>query len=85
VARERTNEELGEHLDKMQSELQRLADRFDTAPFVRADVHNEQIKGITKELESVSRLLTWILGLLGSVVVALLVAVITAVARGGLG
>jgi hypothetical protein len=84
VARERTIEEVAEDLDKMWREVQRLADRFDNAPFVRTDLHNEQIRSLTSGLESVARLQMWILGLLGSILVAVVVAVITAVARGGL-
>jgi hypothetical protein len=94
VARERTIEEVAEDLDKLWREVQRLADRFDNSPFVRTDLHNEQIRGLTtglsnaraefdRGLASVSRLLMWILGVLGTVAVAAVVAVISAVAQGG--
>jgi hypothetical protein len=96
VARERTVEEVAEELEKLWHELQRLADRFDTAPFVRTDLHNEQIRSLNKGLvdaraefdkglASVARLQMWILGVLGSVLIAAVVAVITAIAQGGLG
>jgi hypothetical protein len=85
VARERTLEEVTEELEKLWREFQRLADRFDTAPFVRAELHNEQIAHIRDDLGGLKTMLMWILGILGSVLVAGVVALITAVAQGGLG
>jgi hypothetical protein len=85
VARERTIEEVYEDLEKLRLEMQRLADRFDNAPFVRADLHNEQIRGLSAALDSVRALQTIILGMLGSIIVGAVVVVITAVARGGIG
>jgi hypothetical protein len=85
VARERTIEEVAESLDKLDLKVQRLAERFDNPPFVRTDLHNEQIRSLTSSLESVARLQMAILAVLGSILIAAVVAVITAVARGGIG
>jgi len=96
VAREHSIEEVVEDLEKLRYDVQRLADRLDTAPFVRVDVHNEQIsklteklkdtkEGLSEQLATVKSYQTWILGIMGSAAVAFVVAVITAIAQGRLG
>lgn len=85
MARERTIEELAEDLEQLTAQVQRLGDRFDSAPFVRADLHNEQVTNIRGQLDGLRTMLMWILGILASVLVSGVVLVVSAVARGGFG
>jgi hypothetical protein len=52
---------------------------------VRTETHNIQIAHIRDDLSGLKTMLMWILGILGSVLVAGIVAVIAAVAQGGIG
>lgn len=85
MPRARTVDEVAEDVEQLTTQVQRLADRLDNAPFVRADLHNEQIGNIRDAIAAVRALQMWILGLLGTMLVALGVVVITAVAQGRLG
>lgn len=85
MARERTIGELSEDVEWLIKRMQRLDDRISKAPFVRADLHNEQIANIRGRLDGLHTMLMWILGILATMLVSGVVIVISAVARGGLG
>lgn len=85
MARERTIDEVAEDVEELTVQVRRLGDRFDNAPFVRADLHNEQVSSLRSDLSSVKSMQMWILGIFGSILIAGVVTAITAVARGGLG
>ncbi|HEV2928874.1 MAG TPA: hypothetical protein VGW74_09285 [Propionibacteriaceae bacterium] len=92
--RERTPEELaedisdlrgdmGRELGQVRDQVSRLVDRLDTAPFVRSDLHAEQIDRLRGDVGSLRSLTMWTLGLMcSSIVGAIIVLVITA-GRGG--
>ncbi len=80
--RERSIDEAFEDLEKLSIHVQRLHDRLDSLPFVRADLHNEQINNLRSDISGVRTMQMWVLGLLGSILIAAIVAFITAVAQG---
>lgn len=83
--RERSNEELAEDIQWIMKEMQRLRNRQDRAPYVRTDLHEVQLASIKADLEGLHHQLTWILTILGSLFVALIVALIGFLARSGFG
>ena len=85
MPRERTIDEVAEDVEALTAQVQRLGEKFDNAPFVRADLHNEQINSVRNDLASVKTMQMWILGIFGSILIAGVVTAITAVARGGFG
>ena len=76
---------LPKDLERLTAVVQRLADRLDNAPFVRSDLHNEQINNLRSDISGVRSMQMWVLGLLGSILIAAVVVVITAVAQGRVG
>ena len=84
--RQRSLDEVAEDLIELRREHKRLAERLDAAPYVRQDLHAEQldrlrsdIKGVRAEIASVRALTMWTLGLLcTSIIGAIIVLVISA-------
>lgn len=96
MARERTLEDIAEQVDWLTKQVEwstkqvnrlpsRLDDRMNKAPFVRVDLYNVEMRSIRERLDSLHTMLMWILTILSGIVVAVVVTVISAVARGGFG
>lgn len=80
--RERSPEELAEDIAGVRSEVQRLADRFDSAPYVRSDLHTEQIGRLRDDVGAVRALSMWTLGLMCSSIVGAIIVLVISVGRG---
>jgi len=94
VPREPTLGELADDVEKLTVQVQRLGDRLDNAPYVRRDLHDEQITNVRNDIRRVQASTTegmaglrtmqmWMLGVMGSILVAAVVAVIANVAGSG--
>jgi hypothetical protein len=94
VPREPTLGELADDVEKLTVQVQRLGDRLDNAPYVRRDLHDEQINNVRKDIHAVQTSTTdgmaglrtmqmWMLGVMGSILVAAVVAVIANVVGSG--
>jgi hypothetical protein len=82
TGRERTLGELADDLERLARQVERLTDRLDNAPFVRLDLHNEQINNLRSDISGLRTLLMWVLGILASVLISAIVLGISAVAGG---
>jgi hypothetical protein len=85
TGRERTPGEIADDLERLARQVERLTDRLDNAPFVRLDLHNEQITNLRSDISGLRAMQMWVLGMLASILVAAVVAGITAIAQGRLG
>jgi len=94
IVRERSLGELAEdvddlkrHVDARMIELtdrvRRLSDRLDNAPFIRADLHSEQISSVRNDISSLRQLTMWLLGLLVSAIIGAIVVLVITAGRGG--
>lgn len=68
---------------ELQRDIRHVGDRLDSAPFVRVELHNEQLDRVRSDIASLRALTMWTLGLLCSQFVGAIVVVIVSVARGG--
>ena len=84
TGRERTLGEIAEDLERLTRQVERLTDRLDNAPYVRLDLHNEQISNLRSDISGLRTMLMWVLGILASVMISAVVMGITAVAQGRL-
>lgn len=77
----------------MQKHVDRLHERIDSLPFVRADLHNVEIQnlgnritsvsdGLRNDIGSVRTMQMWILGILGTILIAAVVTFIGMIAQG---
>ena len=82
--RERTLGEVADDLERLTRQVERLTDRLDNAPFVRLDLHNEQINNLRADITGLRTMLMWVLGILASILISAVVMGITAIAQGGL-
>ncbi len=80
--RELSIEEVAKDLEKLERQVQKLIERWDSAPFVRADLHNEQIQNLRSDIGGVRTMQMWVLGILGSILIAAVVTFIGAIAQG---
>jgi hypothetical protein len=80
-------DELRRHVDARMIELSttvtRLSDRFDNSPFVRSDLHSEQIGNVRKDIATLRQLTMWLLGLLVSAIIGAIVVLVITAGRGG--
>lgn len=76
-------DDLAKGLDDVRRELHRLADQLDTSPFVRREVHDEQIRGIREAMGRVASHAQWTFGLLASSIIGAVVVLAMAAAQGG--
>jgi uncharacterized sporulation protein YeaH/YhbH (DUF444 family) len=92
--RERSLGEIADDVDRLQrhvdarmvelaAKVTRLTDRFDNAPFVRADLHSEQISSVRNDISSLRQLTMWLLGLLVSAIIGAIVVLVITAGRGG--
>jgi hypothetical protein len=84
TGRERTLGEVADDLERLTRQVERLTDRLDNAPFVRVDLHNEQVSNLRSDISGLRTMLMWILGILASVLISAVVMGITAIAQGRL-
>ena len=84
TGRERTLGEVADDLERLTRQVERLTDQLHNAPFVRLDLHNEQINNLRADITGLRTMLMWVLGILASILISAVVMVITAVAQGGL-
>jgi len=83
--RERTLGEIDRDLERLTREFEQLQQRLNNGAFVRVDLHNEQINNLRADINGVRTMQMWVLGILASILVAAVVAGITALAQGRLG
>ena len=83
--RERTLGEVDRDLERLTREFEQLQQRLNNGAFVRVDLHNEQINNLRADINGVRTMQMWVLGILASILVAAVVAGITALAQGRLG
>ena len=84
TGRERTLGEVAEDLERLTRQVERITDRLEHLPFVRADLHNEQVNNLRSDISGLRTMLMWVLGILASVMISAVVMGITAVAQGRL-
>lgn len=70
-------------LDDIQREVRRLADQLDTAPFVRRELHDEQIRGVRESMHRVAAHAQWTFGLVASSIIGAVVVFVLSMAQGG--
>jgi hypothetical protein len=75
--------EVADDVDDMRRELSRLRDDFESAPFVRRELHDEQIRDLREAMERVATHAQWTFGLLASSVISAVVVFAITVAQGG--
>lgn len=71
--RQRSLEEVTEDIFELRQKVSDLGKRIDGAPFVRADLHAEQLDRIRSELASVRSLTMWTLGILCTFIIGAIV------------
>jgi hypothetical protein len=76
-------DEMRDGLDDVRRELRRLVEQLDTAPFVRRELHDEQIRGMRESMGRVASHAQWTFGLLASSIIGAIVVFAITVARGG--
>lgn len=69
-------------LDDILREVRRLGDQFDAAPFVRRELHDEQIRGVREAMDRVSAHAQWTFGLLASSIIGAIVVFALSLAQG---
>lgn len=69
-------------LDDIQREVRRLADQLDTAPFVRRELHDEQIRGVRESMQRVAAHAQWTFGLVASSIIGAVVVFVLSLAQG---
>ena len=75
--------EVADDVDEVRRELSRLRDELESAPFVRRELHEEQIRDIREAMKRVASHAQWTFGLLASSIISAVVVFAVAVARGG--
>jgi hypothetical protein len=75
--------EVADDVDEMRRELSRLRDEFDAAPYVRRDLHDEQIRDIREAMKRVAAHAQWTFGLLASSIISAVVVFAIAVVQRG--
>ena len=75
--------EVADDVDEVRRELSRLRDELASAPFVRRELHDEQIRDIREALERVATHAQWTFGLLASSIISAVVVFAIAVAQRG--
>ena len=79
-------EQLRQHVDARMVELaasiNQLRDRLDNAPYVRNDLHSEQIQNIRGDIKALRTVTMWLLGLLVSSIVGAIIVLVVSVASG---
>jgi hypothetical protein len=73
--------EVTDEIDEMRRELSRLRDEFDAAPYVRRELHDEQIRDIREAMKRVAAHTQWTFGLLASSIISAVVVFAIAVAQ----
>jgi hypothetical protein len=81
--RQRSLEELDEDVVELRRDVRHVGERLDSAPFVRVDLHAEQLDRLRSDISSVRALTMWTLGILCSAIVGAILVMVVAVARGG--
>jgi hypothetical protein len=92
--RERSLGEIADDVDRLRSHtdaivaelatrVTKLTDRLDHAPFVRADLHSEQISSVRNDISALRQLTMWLLGLLVSAIIGAIVVLVITAGRGG--
>lgn len=77
--RQRSLDEVAEDLIELRRDHKRLEGRLDAAPFVRQDLHAEQLDRLRSDIAGVRALTMWTLGVLcTSIIGAIIVMVISA-------
>jgi hypothetical protein len=77
----RSLEELDDDVLEMKREVHDLKTALDSAPFVRVELHNEQVDRLRGDIASLRTLVMWTLGLLCSSIVSAILVLIISVAR----
>lgn len=92
--RARSIEELDDDVHELARDVRKVGERLDSAPYVRADLHAEQLdrvrgdiaalrKATESDIASVRALTMWTLGILCSAIVGAVLVAVIAVVRGG--
>lgn len=74
--RQRSLEEVAEDVLELRRDFQDLANRLDMAPFVRVDLHAEQLDRVRSDVAAVRSLTMWTLGILCTSIVGAIVVLI---------
>jgi hypothetical protein len=70
-------------LEDVRRELSRLRNELDSAPFVRRELHDEQIRDLREAVKRVASHAQWTFGLLASSIISAVVVFALTVAQGG--
>jgi hypothetical protein len=81
--REPSLPEVAEDVAELKHEVRRLADRLDAAPFVRADLHSEQIGSLKASVAGLETRVNLVLGLLTTSIIGAIVVLVISAGRGG--
>jgi hypothetical protein len=91
--RERSIGEVADDVDRLRHDMDRrmtdmatrhtqLAAKVDAAPYVRVDLHTEQITNLRGDVASLRQVTMWLLGLLVSAIVGAIVVLVITAGRG---
>jgi hypothetical protein len=70
-------------LQRVSARVDRLAERWDDAPFVRSDLHSEQMGSVRKAVEDLGTRVNYLLGLLVSSIIGAIIVLVISAGRGG--
>jgi hypothetical protein len=73
--------EVADEIDELRRELSLLRVEFDAAPYVRRELHDEQIRDIREAMKRVASHAQWTFGLLASSIISAVVVFAIAVAQ----
>lgn len=74
---------LARGLEDLRRELRRVSDQLDAAPFVRRELHDEQIRDLRETVRRVASHAQWTFALLASSIISAVVVFAVSVAQGG--
>jgi hypothetical protein len=69
------------NLDEVRVELRRLAEQHDRLPYVRQELHDEQIRSLREGVERVASHTHWTFALLASSIIGAVVVLVITVAQ----
>jgi hypothetical protein len=75
--------DVAEDVDEVRRELSRLRDELASGPYVRRELHDEQIRDLREAMKRVTSHAQWTFGLLASSIISAVVVFAIAVAQGG--
>jgi len=81
--RQRSLEEVSEDLLELRRDHKRLSERLDAAPYVRQDLHAEQLDRLRSDIAAVRSLTMWTLAILCTSIIGAIITLVVSAGTGG--